>query len=259
LREQIDEQVEQQANVDLQEINMFVRRANIAAQPMMRRRRENAIRDMVNAIFMNEGGANPAVFQRDPEGSVNLRAFAADSQSVHRSSVQEMAQKGVTKILAGPAPAQGTDTLFEITVAFTEPSIPWVAGTYEQTIQELHRDYEIGEAFGVKYSQAIDHLWTFIKAHVERIELTRRLAEELCEGRGMCSNGKMARLVNVLQGYDDEMTVVVAPLREQFQSKIAALAARPQVERRDAAMALFSEYNIPVVEHDAWLTPLLDA
>jgi hypothetical protein len=259
LREHINEQVEVQANNNLMTINLFVRRVRTAAQPVMRRRRENAIHDMVNAIFINAGDENQVVFQRDPEGGVNLRAFALDNQSVHRSSVQEMAQKGIEKILVGPAPAPGTDTLFEITVAFTDPSIPWAAGTYEQTIQELHRDYEIVEAFGINYSQAINHLWAFVKTHVERIELTRRLAEELLEGRGMCSNGKMARLVNVVQGYDSEMVVVLAPLREQFQSKIAALASHPVAERREAAMVLFAEYKIPAAEHDAWLEPLLEA
>ena len=259
LREQIDEQLEQQANADLETIRLFVRQANAVAQPAIRRRRERAILDMVRAALAGGLREPDAVVERDPEGGVNLRAFAADNQSVHRSSVQEMAQKGVEKILAGQVPAFGSDTLFEITVAFTAPTIVWAAGDYEHAIQEVHRDYEITEAFGVKYSRVLDCLWTFIKAHVERNELTRRLAEEISEGRNMCSNGKMARLVNVLQGYDDEMTVVVAPLREQFQSKIAALASRPQVERREAAMALFAEYNIPAEEHDAWLEPLLDA
>jgi len=263
LREREDADLEQQAVQELQTIRHAVRRAQTAAQPVLRRRRELAIQDMVRAIlggeFGEEDDAQPVVFARDPEGGVNLRAFARDGQSVHRSSVQEMAQKGVEKILAGPVHAPGTDTLFEITVAFTDTLIHWAAGDYERTIQELHRDYEISEAFGVKYSRVLDHLWTFIKTHVERIELTRRLAEELNEGRGMCSNGKMARLVNVLQGYDETMAVTVAPQREQFQSKIAALLARPHAERRDAAMSLFTEYNIPADEHTTWLEPLLDA
>ena len=213
---------------------------------------------MIRAIVADDD--QPIVIQRDPEGSVNLRAFAQDPQSVHRSSVQEMAQKGVQKILAGLAPARDLDALFEITVAFTSQSIQWQApASFESTIQELHRDYETCEAFGIKYARVIDSLWTFIKTHMERDELTRRFAEELVEGRGMCSNGKMARLVNVVQGYDDAMAVQIAPLREQFQAKIAALALLPVLERHDAAIALFAEYKIPAAEHDAWLEPLLDA
>jgi hypothetical protein len=261
LREQENAQLENQILADLEAIRHFIRRAQTAAQPAIRRHREHQLADMFMLLIANDFGEDDmgaVVFQRDPEGSVNLRAFAQDAQSVHRSSVQEMAQKGMEKILAGPAPSHGADTLFEITVAFTTPTISWSAGQYEQTIQELHRDYEIGEAFGVKYSRVMNHLWAFIKAHVERIELTRRLAEELNEGRGMCSNGKMARLVNVLQGYDESVAIIVAPQREQFQSKIATLASHPLDERRDAAMALFAEYNIPAAEHEAWLEPLLD-
>jgi hypothetical protein len=261
LREREDEDLTRIIIDQFNVIRHFIVRANAAAAPAQRRRREQQLADMIRAIVGNEfGGNDPAVFQRDPEGSVNLRAFAQDPQSVHRSSVQEMAQKGVQKILAGLAPARDIDTLFEITVAFTGQSIQWQApASFESTIQELHPDYEVCEAFGIKYARVIDYLWTFIKTHVERDELTRRFAEELAEGRGMCSNGKMARLVNVVQGYDDAMAVQVAPLREQFQAKIAALAMRPIGERRDAASELFAEYRIPAAEHDAWLEPLLDA
>ena len=258
LREREDEDLTRTIIAEFNVIRHFIVRANAAAAPAQRRRREQQLAEMIRAIVADDD--QPIVIQRDPEGSVNLRAFAQDPQSVHRSSVQEMAQKGVQKILAGLAPARDLDALFEITVAFTSQSIQWQApASFESTIQELHRDYETCEAFGIKYARVIDSLWTFIKTHMERDELTRRFAEELVEGRGMCSNGKMARLVNVVQGYDDAMAVQIAPLREQFQAKIAALALRPVLERHDAAIALFAEYKIPAAEHDAWLEPLLDA
>jgi hypothetical protein len=73
----------------------------------------------------------------------------------------------------------------------------------------------------------------------------------------MCANGKMARLVNVLQGYDE--TLEMEPPREAFQSAIAALMNSPLAERESRARELFIEYRIPADEHDVWLEPLLDA
>jgi hypothetical protein len=73
----------------------------------------------------------------------------------------------------------------------------------------------------------------------------------------MCSNGKMARLVNVLQGYDD--TLEAEKPKELFQHAIAALMSQPLAQRESAARSLFAEYNIPEAEHGVWLEPLLEA
>ncbi len=261
LRDAENPELERTTLAAILRIQQFTRAATATAAHALRRRREQALMQMVRAVLdVNDDGERPVVFARDPEGGINLRAFAQDNQSVHRSSVQEMAQKGIEKILAGPAPERTQDTLLEIMVALTAQDIHWPApASYETTVLELQRDYEITTAFGVKYAQVLDHAWAYICKHAERADLTRRLAEELAEGRGMCSNGKMARLVNVLQGYDDAVAVELAPSREQFQAKIAALSALPMEERRNAAGALFAEYKIPAAEHDAWLEPLLDA
>ena len=72
----------------------------------------------------------------------------------------------------------------------------------------------------------------------------------------MCSNGKMARLVNVLQGFDE--TLEAEAPKEVFQFRIAALRKRPLAEREAAARELFREFNIAEAEHTAWLEPLLE-
>jgi hypothetical protein len=83
-----------------------------------------------------------------------------------------------------------------------------------------------------------------------------RLAQEIAEGMGMCTNGKMARLINVLQGYDD--TLEIDPPKEVFQEKIALLMKRPAEERAEAARALFIEFLIPEAEQAPWLESLED-
>ena len=71
----------------------------------------------------------------------------------------------------------------------------------------------------------------------------------------------MARLVNVLQGFDETLDLGPTPeaLRLMFQNKIAKVMARPMEERRSAAENLFEEFNIPEEERPAWLEPLLEA
>ena len=222
-----------------------------------------------NAEFQRQLREEPVVFQRDPEGGIDLAAFARDTQNVHRSSVQSMAEKQVRKLIQRPIPAD-QDTLTEIFAALGGPAVRWFAANNPDRIQaideqlktrvltEFTDNYFVTEAFSIKYSAVVDSVWAFIRSHASKDDLTVRLAQELVEGLGMCSNGKMARLVNVLQGFDETVEAPVAPM-EVFQNKIAAVAQMPMSERKTAADALFNEYGIPHAERADWLAPLLES
>ena len=200
---------------------------------------------------------NPVVFQRDPEGSINLRAFANDDQSVHRSSVQSTTQRAALALLERPL-MENQDTLSEVIDALNNSNIRWFGTNMrERAITELTNDYFNTEAFSLRYGQVFDHVWAFIKPHEQKDDLLLRLAQEVCEGIGMCTNGKMARLINVLQGYDE--TLEFEAPKDIFYGRIALLRNIPMEERQAAAQALFAEFHIPTEEHTNWLTPLLEA
>jgi hypothetical protein len=210
------------------------------------------------AEFEQADRERPVVFQRDPEGGIDLRAFATDPQSVHRSSVQNTTQRILHTLLARPVAAD-QETIFEITMDFQNPDkVEWRNEELKSAVIDMFTDeYFTLEAFSVRYGDVVDRVWTFIRGHAERTELVIRLAQEVSEGTGMCANGKMARLINVLQGYDE--TLDVAPPRELFQSAIAAVMNMPASEREARARELFVEYQIPAEEHGVWLEPLLEA
>ena len=250
----------------------------VRAQVVNRRRaEEEAVRRAAaeeaervrRAAFQAQLREAPVVFQRDPEGGINLRAFAVDTQSVHRSSVQNSTHKAVVALLARPK-LDGVDVLEEAVASFNDPArVRWwgqgpteaartaaAASAREAAVTELTNDYFNTEAFSFRYGDVVDRLWAFIRGHEHHNDLCTRFAQEIYEGRGMCSNGKMARLVNVLMGYDD--TLMTEAPREVFQFRMAALRKAPRGEREATARALFREFSIPEAEHDAWLEPLMD-
>jgi len=224
--------------------------AEIAAAAAAAARHEQLLRDL------NE---RPVVFRRDPEGSINLAAFAQDTQSVHRSSVQNATQKAVM-VLISRQTIEGQDTLPEIVNAFNNIRIVRFNSEKSKqiTITEITNDYFNTEAFSIMYGDVLDRVWAYIREHTERRELTIRLAQEVVEGLGQCSNGKMARLVNVLMGYDETIESP-APTRELFMARIAMVAKQAIDERENQARALFEEFAIPAEEHAVWLQPLLEA
>lgn len=220
-----------------------------------------ARREAQRVAFEQRLQREAVVFQRDPEGGIDLRAFANDHQSVHRSSVQTATERAVHTILTWPI-SDAQETLVEIITAFNDTKmIKWTSSTTkEATITEITNDYFNTEAFSIRYGKVLDHIWHFISKHEHKRQLCIRLAQEAIEGLKQCSNGKMARLVNVLQGFDDKVNLPPPPeaLQLMFQNKIARLMERPISERRSAAESLFVEYSIPPAEREAWLSPLLE-
>jgi len=195
------------------------------------------------------------VFRRDPPNGVDLRAMAADHESVHREGVQTTTQRAITTLLARSLPGD-QDTLGEVVTAFHDSSIlRWDSDASKQALlTEVAQDYLDGKAFGVRYGAVMDHVWAYIRSHTHRNDLIYRLVQELSDGRRTCTNGKMARLINTLQGYDDTLTM--DPPREVFQEQIARLSSRPIAERTTEVRRLFEEYRIPVGEQGPWLEAL---
>ena len=238
-----------------------VREAQRLQAEAERARAAERLRVEQNEEFRRALRERPVIFERDPEDSINLRAFGTDRQNIHRSSVQNATQRAVVTLLSRPVD-EGQETLPEITIEFsTGGHVRWRGNRAnedrERVLLTLTDDYFNLEAFSVPYGDVLDRVWAFIRAHEHRTDLVVRLAQELSEGIGMCSNGKMAHLVNVLQGYDETIEVPINS-RELFQNAIAVLITQPVDGREAAARRLFEEHNIPVGEQAAWLEPLLE-
>lgn len=222
------------------------------------RRRE----EEMAARFEQQQRRAPVVFERDPEGGIDLKAFSTDTENVHRSSVQTTTSVGIRVLMKRPV-MEGQETLAEIIPAFQDPrNVRFGDGSKERAITELTNDYYTTVAFGHGYNDVLDRVWSYISFHTDAVELLRRLAQEICEGVGQCANGKMARLINVLWGYDQELmeacqSAAVAAPKEAFHAKFSTLRSLPVSERATAAAAVFEEFKIAEAERSAWLEPLM--
>ena len=105
------------------------------------------------------------------------------------------------------------------------------------------------------YRKALRSLWARVKGNAE---LERRLWEECLEAVGMCAQGHLSRLANVLVGFSADAEVVVNT-KELFQNAVSALARQEMgtEEKQTAAGRLFEEYAIPVGERGAWMEALV--
>ena len=87
-----------------------------------------------------------------------------------------------------------------------------------------------------------------------RLELLKRAFEECYESNGMCCDGHISRLCNVLVGFDETFAPPV-PFGEILQAKMAAISLL-EVETEEKirqATAFFNEFAVPEAERTAWL------
>jgi predicted house-cleaning noncanonical NTP pyrophosphatase (MazG superfamily) len=108
----------------------------------------------------------------------------------------------------------------------------------------------------VSYAETFNHLWAYIRSHEHKSELVKRLSEELLDSVNVCANGKLARLVNVVEGYMEGVST--ANQKELFQNRMAVIAKMAKSEQLEAATKAFKEFEIPQDEQEAWLEALED-
>lgn len=138
---------------------------------------------------------------------------------------------------------------------------PWTEVLEDAGWAEFRHDVDTVSNFGVTYAELLMEVWYYAAkqpADVQR-EIAVRLAEEVLDGLGMCEQGKMTRLTNVLRGFHPALDdVVVLSVGEQLQNRMSVISRLPAEERRAAADAVFAELGVPAEEQGAWLEALAD-
>jgi len=196
--------------------------------------------------------------RRDPEGSIDLEAFANDSQSVHRASVQTAMNETLTRLVSEPLP-NGMNAFNEIMDAYSslplfreKNQVLYVFACDLDTLSVSLQD----QAY--KYRDVVDHVWARIRSHEHKHQLIMRLMEELEDGYIYCANGKVARLVNVLVGFEEGFLSIMDN-RELLQERIVSLIPLPVNERIQQAQILFRDLMIAEEDQGAWMEALTDA
>jgi hypothetical protein len=107
------------------------------------------------------------------------------------------------------------------------------------------------------YGRLLEGLWTLIDNQPRPVkdELINRLWQEMVESVGMCSEGHISRLVNVMVGFDDNFKPPVS-LGEVLQNKIAAIAMSGAPDMVIQAKSFMDSLGIPLAEQQPWLEAL---
>jgi hypothetical protein len=197
----------------------------------------------------------------------DLGRLALDRQNVHTGVVNDRTNDGIARLCAVPVP-ESQDTRRNVLHAFLEQGVPY------ENVMIVWRDVEqwwntdrcrVGAADPPDqlYRRTLRGIVAYIgrvESAETRTEIYRRLYQEAHESVGMCCDGHLARLVNVLVGFDEAFRPPVSQ-GELIQNRIAAIAALEGAsveERLRQANAFFDEIAYPAPERTAWLDVLAE-
>lgn len=113
------------------------------------------------------------------------------------------------------------------------------------------------------FRRVLAAVYFVIRTHDHRASMVRRLAEEIFEGLGMCSGGRIGRLINALRGFiniafhvvDSDTQVSVS---DRISSMLLVNAHKSQEEKLFLARAILDECGVNSTDRDIWLSSIAD-
>jgi hypothetical protein len=187
-----------------------------------------------------------------------LARFANDNQNVHTTLVVEQTKKNVAEILKIPVPqdyrwqASKLSLTYKTIIMFCHlsPKAVW------QFTSMYCSDATIYDMEPGIFGKVVDGVWQYINKSPDRKDLKKILAAELRDNIGMCAQGNLSRVCNVLQGYMEgigQKESVSTILGREFPK---LMEIENPVEREARGAAILRENAVPEGEWNDWLEPL---
>lgn len=237
--------------------------AQDAAREAARRERLEARQRMI-AEWQARQAERVAEIQRNapvqPVPRQGLAGFAHDRQNVHTTVAVKQTLKVITEIMKIDVPLEyrwNTKTVSKtmpeiISECNLSPASAW------QMVSKYCSDEQIYDLTPGIYGKVLDSVWQYIKNSPDKEDLKKILKSEMNDNIGMCAQGNLSRLTNILAGYLDCVTV-----EESMTDKLGRLLP-PLMEIEDiakrliAAARIFIEVELPENQWESWGQGLLD-
>lgn len=184
-----------------------------------------------------------------------LGQFARDTQNVHTTVMVDQTKHTIERVLKIAVPAEysyknGHKTLAEILldVPMSDKATGWFVDKY------LKHDTIYGYQKGI-FAKVTDSVWQYIRNSPDKTDLCKIMATELQDNVGMCQQGNLTRMCNVLAGYLEGLNT--ESQGEQLQRRMAELMnTLNEAERVQQGKNILQELAVPDTEWAPWLEAL---
>lgn len=187
-----DEAIRKRQRKEARQMNNL---ANQIALDALDQRLQDLRRDM--------GEFNQLVTMQENMINRELQNFATDRQNVHRTETVKRTLDIIERVLKIPVPDEYRwnmktcsktpgEIIAECGLTIDASRTMMNKYTNDNTI------YELGKGI---YGRVLDCVWQFIKTSPEKKDLCKIMKTEMEDNVGMCEQGNLSRLANVLAGY----------------------------------------------------------
>jgi len=187
-----------------------------------------------------------------------LARLANDNQNVHTQLVVEQTKKNVQEILKIPVPeifkwqSKKLSMTYKQIILFCHlsPKSVW------QFTSMYCSDATIYDLEPGIFGKVMDGVWQFIIKSPDKQDLKKILASELRDNIGMCAQGNLSRICNVLQGYLEgigQKESVSDILGREFPK---LMEIESEIDRLNKGKLILFNNNVPEDQWEAWLEPL---
>lgn len=188
-----------------------------------------------------------------------LARFASDNQNVHTTRTVNITKQIIKQLLTIPIPdgykwnnEECSKTIGDIIMTCKlTPKAAWqMSAKYcqDESIYDLEK--------GI-YGKVLDSVWQYIIRSPDKEDLCKCLKQEMEDNIGMCAQGNLSRLCNILAGYIEDIG---------SQESVADILGRlfPTLmniedisERLTEAFKILKDNNVPISQWLSWTTPLV--
>jgi hypothetical protein len=200
---------------------------------------------------------NPDIIDAPAQGE--LLGFVKDSQNVHTKAAVDNTVRIINIILKTALPEEyEKDHMKTLGEIILECSISKKAAI-ELTSRYL-RDNNIYDLGNDIYGKVLRHVWSFIKNSEDSESLKKILKTELTDNIGMCAQGNLTRICNVLSGYLDGVGDVrrSGEILQDRMLEVSKLKGSDML-RLDAGVAILKEMEVHKEGWRVWLDLLGEA
>jgi len=190
-----------------------------------------------------------------------LRDFAHDNQNVHTTVAVRQTKEIVERILKIPVPEEYRWNMKEcsktpgdiIMCCKLSPRGAW------QMQAKYCQDEEIYDLEKGIYGKVLDGVWQYILNSPDKQDICKILKQEIEDNIGMCAQGNLSRLCNILSGYMEGVGVQESPAEVLGRKLPLLMEIKDQLERLNQAYKIFVELGIPDNQWMSWAEPLVDS
>jgi Leucine-rich repeat (LRR) protein len=136
--------------------------------------------------------------------NANDIAVYNDGQNVHNHQIQQSIRDSIYSVMSGKPILTIDETVVEIIKSpiLTEPT--------KQLIMEYCEDDSIHSVLNITFKELMVNVWNIIRSHKEMDNILCVLNDEINDANCKCFTGRMSRLINCLNGFDDRVSISIA-------------------------------------------------